>query len=55
MRFDMAVNTVYLAVASAVSAFLADAGVDADNIDEIVYIVYVGVTTCLPVSMKVSV
>ena len=45
MRFDMVVNAVYLAVASAVSALLADAGVDAHNIDEIVY---VGGTTCLP-------
>ena len=41
----MVVNAVYLAVASAVSALLADAGVDAHNIDEIVY---VGGTTCLP-------
>ena len=45
MRFDMVVNAVYIAVASAVSALLADAGVDAHNIDEIVY---VGGTTCLP-------
>jgi len=45
MRFDMVVNTVYIAVASAVSALLADAGVDAHNVDEIVY---VGGTTCLP-------
>ena len=45
MRFDMVVNAVYLAVASAVSALLADAGVDAHNVDEIVY---VGGTTCLP-------
>jgi heat shock protein 1/8 len=45
MRFDMVVNSVYLAVASAVSALLADAGVDAHNVDEIVY---VGGTTCLP-------
>ena len=46
MRFGMVFNTVYLAVASDVSA-LADAGVDAHNIDEIVYIVYVGGTTYL--------
>jgi heat shock 70kDa protein 1/2/6/8 len=45
MRFDMVVNAVYLAVASAVSALLADAGVDAHNIDEIIY---VDGTTCLP-------
>ena len=41
----MVVNAVYLAVASAVSVLLDDAGVDAHNIDEIVY---VGGTTCLP-------
>ena len=41
----MVVNAVYLAIASAVSALLADAGVDAHNIDQIVY---VGGTTCLP-------
>ena len=45
MRFDMVVNVVYIAVASAVSALLADADVDAHNVDEIVY---VGGTTCLP-------
>ena len=45
MRFDMVVNAVYIAAASAVSALLADAGVDAHNVDEIVY---VGGTTCLP-------
>ena len=45
----MAVNTVYLAVASDVSALRADhdAGVDAHNIDLIVYIVYVSGTTYL--------
>ena len=41
----MVVNAVDLAVASAVSALLADAGVVAHNIDEIVY---EGGTTCLP-------
>ena len=41
----MVVNAVYLAIASAVSALLADAGVDAHNIGQIVY---VGGTTCLP-------
>ena len=41
----MVVNAVYLAVASAVSALLDDAGVDAHNIDEIVYVCG---TTCLP-------
>ena len=42
----MVVDALYLAVASAVSAPLADAGVvDEHNIDEIVY---VGRTTCLP-------
>jgi heat shock protein 1/8 len=46
MRFDMVVNAVYLAVASAVSALLADAGVDTHNIDEIIY---VGGTSCLPI------
>jgi heat shock 70kDa protein 1/2/6/8 len=45
MRFDMVVNPVYIAAAAAVSALLADAGVDAHNVDEIVY---VGGTTCLP-------
>jgi len=45
MRFDMVVNVVYIATASAVSALLADAGVDAHSVDEIVY---VGGTTCLP-------
>ena len=40
----MVVNTVYLAVASAVSALLANTGVDAHVKDEIVY---VGGTTCL--------
>ena len=45
MRFDLVVNAVYIAVASAVSALLADAGVDAHDVDEIVY---VGGTTCLP-------
>ena len=38
IRFDIVVNTVYQAVASALSALLADAGVDAHNIDEIVYV-----------------
>ena len=33
-----AVNAVYLTVACVVSALLADAGVDAHNIDEIVYV-----------------
>ena len=42
MRFDKVVNTVYLAVASAVSALLADADVDAHS-----NIVYVGGTMCL--------
>ena len=41
----MVANTVYPGVTSAVSTLLADAGVDAHNIDEIVY---VGGTTCLP-------
>ena len=45
MRFDMVINTVYRAVVSAVSALLADADIDAHNIDEIVY---VSGTTCLP-------
>ena len=45
MRFDMVVNAVYISVASAVRALLADAGVDAHDVDEIVY---VGGTTCLP-------
>ena len=45
MRFDVVVNAVYIAVASAVSALLTDAGVDAHDVDEIVY---VGGTTCLP-------
>ena len=51
MRFDIVINAVYLAVDSAVSALLADAGVDAHNnkIDEIVY---VGETTCLPENFK---
>ena len=46
IRFDVVVNAVNLAVASAVS-LLADAGADAHNIDEIVYIVHVSGTTCL--------
>ena len=37
MRIDV-VNAVYLAVSSVVSEFLADPGVDVDNIDEIVYV-----------------
>ena len=42
----MVVDALYLAVASAVSALLADTGVvDDHNIDGIVY---VGGTTCLP-------
>ena len=45
MRFNMVANVDNLGVASAVSALLADAGVDAQNIDKIVY---VGGTTCLP-------
>ena len=46
VRFDaVVVNAVYLAVASAVSALLTDAGVDAHIKDEIIY---VGGTTCLP-------
>ena len=45
VRIDVVVNPVYLAVASAVSALLDDAGVDAHNIDEIVYVCG---TTCLP-------
>ena len=45
MRFNMAINAVYQAVAFAVSTRLDDADVDAHNIDEIVY---VGGTACLP-------
>ena len=45
MRFDTVVNTVYLAVASAVSALLTDADVDAHN--SIDNIFYVGGTMCL--------
>ena len=38
MMFDMVVSAVYGAVTSAVSTLLADALVDAHNIDEIVYV-----------------
>ena len=41
----MVVDAVYLAVYSAVRVLLADSGVDAHHIDEIVY---VGGTTCSP-------
>lgn len=45
MRFDLVVKPVYTAVSNAITALLADAGVDASTVDEIVY---VGGSTCLP-------
>ncbi|KIY72596.1 actin-like ATPase domain-containing protein [Cylindrobasidium torrendii FP15055 ss-10] len=45
MRFDMLAKPVYSAVSAAVSDLLKSAGVDAHQIDEIVY---VGGTSCLP-------
>lgn len=45
MRFDMIAKPVYTAVGEATKKLLADAGLDAYQVDEIVY---VGGTTCLP-------
>ncbi|TFK26072.1 dnaK-type molecular chaperone bipA [Coprinopsis marcescibilis] len=45
MRFDMVVGSVYNAIADAVVSLLSDAGVDAHEVDEIVY---VGGTASLP-------
>ena len=52
MRFDKVIIVVYLAITSAVSGVLTDAGVDAHNIDEIIH---VGGTTVYPASTTVSV
>ncbi|KAF8877414.1 Hsp70 protein-domain-containing protein [Infundibulicybe gibba] len=45
MRFDLIAKPIYTAVSTAIDALLSQAGVDAYQVDEIVY---VGGTACLP-------
>ncbi|KAF5356430.1 hypothetical protein D9758_009501 [Tetrapyrgos nigripes] len=45
MRFDMLIRPIYQSIADAITELLSSAGVDAHQVDEIVY---VGGTTCLP-------